>query len=349
MKKRLKLGMLAAGLTLALGVPASALGVEVVVDTVKDAEIRQNQADSSNWGEAEELDVRSQASAANLQNRRAIVGFDFTDGTHLGCTVDSAAFEMYLNASNADRTHEVYPLTGEWAETTVTWNIAAGLTQGALASSANVTDGGTGLISWAGLASLVQGAIDDEGELTLLVKDSAEATEQSPNYNAQYASREGAAADETDTLFPPRLRIQLTCEECTEWDDETAWADGERYVDPGNWATYTAYSDGAEVTLYAGQAFEAGTVKFEADGGDVKITITLNAGYRFADVEENVKIQDYDDAPSGNPAPGGFDHKGDADPDDNTFEITVPLNNFYGVHVDLERCVDDEEEANEED
>ena len=122
-------------------------------------------------------------------------------------------------------------------------------------------------------------------------------------------------------------------EEC-EWIGETAWAAGDRYVSRGNWATYTPYAEGT-VTLYAGQYMEAGTVSFSAVSGDmVTITITLNAGWRFEDVEENVKIQDYATAPSGNPAPGLFDWKGYAT--GSSFSIDVPANNFYGVHVNVE-------------
>ncbi|MFU8771627.1 MAG: hypothetical protein ACNA8H_04305 [Anaerolineales bacterium] len=120
-----------------------------------------------------------------------------------------------------------------------------------------------------------------------------------------------------------------------EWVGETAWAAGNRYVARGNWATYTPYVSDSTVTLYAGQHMEAGTVHFsEAVDGEVTITITLNSGWRFEDVEENVKIQDYELAPSGNPAPGLFDWKGDAS--ESPFSITVPENNFYGVHVNVE-------------
>lgn len=124
------------------------------------------------------------------------------------------------------------------------------------------------------------------------------------------------------------------------WVDETAWAAGTRYVQKGNWATYTAY-EGAykSVTLYAGQTLAAGTVEFSAPvGGQVAITITLNSGWRFApDKPENVKIQDYATAPSGNPSPGLFAWKGQAT--GSSFSITVRQNNFYGVHVDVERQV----------
>lgn len=124
------------------------------------------------------------------------------------------------------------------------------------------------------------------------------------------------------------------------WQDETAWAAGSRYVKRGNWATYTPYEGTAKtVTLYAGQTMEAGTVAFSAPaGGKVTITVTLNSGWRFnPDKPENLKVQDYADAPSGNPAPGQFAWKKNCT--DSTCSIEVPLNNYYGVHVDVQREV----------
>jgi hypothetical protein len=138
-------------------------------------------------------------------------------------------------------------------------------------------------------------------------------------------------------------------DEC--WEDETAWADGSRYVRRGNWATYTSYSGEPKcVVLYAGQTMDAGDVCFSAPvDGEVSISIELNEGWRFAlypaDYEDgipvmdnNVKVQDYASAPSGNPAPGLFMWKKFAEGD--TTSIQVPPNNFYGVHVDVEHLVE---------
>jgi hypothetical protein len=132
---------------------------------------------------------------------------------------------------------------------------------------------------------------------------------------------------------------EIPLDEC--WKGETAWAAGTRYTARGNWATYTTFADGLEVILYAGQTYEAGTVTFVSDGfGGVDITITLNDGFRFEmdETYTNVYVQDYAVAPSGNPASGLFDHKAFAD--SSPFTIKVPLNNFYGVHVNVERVVE---------
>lgn len=127
---------------------------------------------------------------------------------------------------------------------------------------------------------------------------------------------------------------------CEEFKDETAWAAGSRYVTKGNWATYTSYSGVPKsVTLFAGQTMNAGTVAFSASvNGVVTITITLTGDWEFADVMENVKIQDYATAPSGNPSPGLFAHKGTATA--SPFIIEVPENSFYGVHADVGQWVE---------
>jgi hypothetical protein len=88
--------------------------------------------------------------------------------------------------------------------------------------------------------------------------------------------------------------------------------------------------------LYAGQTQDIGTVTFEPENGQTKITISLNEFGEFQNVAENVKIQDYSNAPSGNPSIGQFDYKFQAD--GKTFSTTVPSNNFYGVHVDAKGC-----------
>ncbi|WP_373523159.1 hypothetical protein [Aquiflexum sp.] len=137
------------------------------------------------------------------------------------------------------------------------------------------------------------------------------------------------------------LTICYTLRDCDEqkcYDGETAWAAGTRYVTRGNWATYsTKAALEAGVTLFAGQTMNAGTVKLVGE----EIIITLNAGFRFAFKDENVKIQHYSAKPAAsNPAPGQFFTKGNAT--ESPFSIPVPTIGvkFYGVHVDVEREVE---------
>lgn len=165
----------------------------------------------------------------------------------------------------------------------------------------------------------------------------AEITALQAGVSLRRSGRTGSGRDQQDIESrATQVWVVVDYTSC-EWIGETAWANGTRYVDPGNWATYTPYVADSTVILYAGQTMDAGTVDFSAPvAGSVTITIILNEGWRFYDdpEQENVKIQDYASAPSGNPSPGLFDWKGYAT--ESSFSIDVPENNFYGVHVDVE-------------
>lgn len=131
-------------------------------------------------------------------------------------------------------------------------------------------------------------------------------------------------------------------EEC--YQEETAWADGDRYVD-SNWATYVTYEDGLVADIYAGQDMLAGTATFTEVNGEVEIFIQLiNDWIFYYDLEDeqaddNVKVQDYDEPPDKNPAPGQFDYKEYAEVGNTEYTITVPLNSYYGVHLDVAQLV----------
>lgn len=122
------------------------------------------------------------------------------------------------------------------------------------------------------------------------------------------------------------------------YQEETAWADGDTYVDQGNWATYVSYDGNAtSATIYAGQTLNAGSASISTPdaNGDVTITISLNSGWSLQSVNEPVKIQGYDNAPSTNPSPGSFTtYKG------SDLTVTVPAFDFYGIHLDVQLEVD---------
>ena len=162
----------------------------------------------------------------------------------------------------------------------------------------------------------------------------------------------GFQYDNTATIVETGQEAEATLKvnvQCLVFEGETAWAangntPGElRYTNRGNWATYVAYAYAEKTTtLFAGQTIDVGTVSFSAVvGGQVTITVTLTGDWEFEDVAENLKVQDYANAPSGNPAPGLFAHKKTCDPDESTCGIVVPANNFYGVHVNVGQWVPD--------
>jgi hypothetical protein len=92
-----------------------------------------------------------------------------------------------------------------------------------------------------------------------------------------------------------------TDEPCYQF--ETAWGSGARFVTKGNWATYFSTLN-SDVTLFAGQIMNAGTVKVESTGGNnFKATYTAAAPWMFTELHFAyggfVKV-------GNNPAPGQF-------------------------------------------
>lgn len=130
------------------------------------------------------------------------------------------------------------------------------------------------------------------------------------------------------------------------YQDETVWAVGDRYVARGSWAMYVEYG-GEEMTVDLragggdGIGMDAGTATFsDPVDGFVDITIELENGFVFwqddpDNPDDNIKVQDYDEAPDTRPVPGRFDWKAAADFESTSYVITVPANSFYGVHLDV--------------
>ncbi len=119
---------------------------------------------------------------------------------------------------------------------------------------------------------------------------------------------------------------------------ETAWAAHDvgvnRYTPRGNWATYLVYDElNGSADIYAGQDIYVGSVSFDEISGDnVEITVQLE-GWEFEPDTTNLYVQDYNSSPGGNPAPGRFDYKEMESGNEAT--ITVPLNNYYGIHLNV--------------
>jgi hypothetical protein len=132
--------------------------------------------------------------------------------------------------------------------------------------------------------------------------------------------------------------------QCMIFKGETAWAaNGHtagslRYTKQGNWATYVKYEGVKKgTTLFAGQTIPVGKVYFSAptSTGKVKITVKMTTPWEYEQVKENLKVQDYSKAPTGNPSPGLFKWKKTCDPVQLACWIVVPKNNFYGVHANV--------------
>lgn len=128
------------------------------------------------------------------------------------------------------------------------------------------------------------------------------------------------------------------------YGEETAWAVGSPYNKRrGNWAMYVEYNGDTVVTdVQAGKkGKDVGDVVIEPSGPDnVKITVTLDGAIFYYDLassiaDENLKVQPYDTAPEGNPAPGLFGYKLTLPVGSTEASIIVPAANFYGIHMDV--------------
>jgi hypothetical protein len=133
-------------------------------------------------------------------------------------------------------------------------------------------------------------------------------------------------------------------EQCRTFQGETAWAAGNRFSRT-NWATFVdarAVVTGTPktVTLYAGQTMIAGSVTLtQLTPTTVEVKVALAGPWVFADVLENLKVQGYSSAPSGNPSPGLFANKKRCDPTSSTCTIVVPEASYYGIHSDVGKWV----------
>lgn len=162
----------------------------------------------------------------------------------------------------------------------------------------------------------------------------------------EYAS----ALGDTELVAPEGKQVSHVsfCWNISEmcYEEETAWAEGDRYVKRGNWAMYVDYY-GEEKTVriiadYSNYV-DIGTATFSAPDEDGMVTITINLTggaifyYDLNDpyYDDNLKIQDYDAAPKKTPRPGRFAWKWQIPTGATTATVTVPLNNFYGVHMDV--------------
>ena len=142
------------------------------------------------------------------------------------------------------------------------------------------------------------------------------------------------------TEFPPTPPTPPTPPSYS-FQEETAWAfDDPTYEYGGNWAKYIQY-DGVEKTVIflAGQKPTDMTVTLTLAGeGKVKMVFKnifeiapeSDGKWVFQDVTDAIKIQGYETAPSGNPAPGQFTYYKGRD-----LEIVVNSANYYGIHLDV--------------
>jgi hypothetical protein len=99
---------------------------------------------------------------------------------------------------------------------------------------------------------------------------------------------------------------------------------------------YTAHTTN-KVDLIAGQYYDAGDIFMTRSGGITSISIVLHDGFRWADVEANLKIQPFDSEPKTGVPPGSFEYKWPVSGNTVTVQISGTKAKFYGIHGDMER------------
>jgi len=125
----------------------------------------------------------------------------------------------------------------------------------------------------------------------------------------------------------------VCCEEepVTECQEETAFG-GNTAVnvdEDGAWFYYFDVKGDATQKIYAGQYIEVGTVTI-ING---VVTINLTGGWELQDVNEPVKIQGYDAAPTKRLPAGQFrTYKG------SDLELEVEVFPYYIIHLDVVNC-----------
>jgi hypothetical protein len=149
----------------------------------------------------------------------------------------------------------------------------------------------------------------------------------------------------TATLTGPNTNLSKSAQvkfTCTyPWRGETATGAGTRYPGTSNWFMYTAFTTN-KVDLIAGQHYDAGDIYMTRNGTSTYIKITLHNGFRWANVSQNLKIQDFANAPTKYVQPGNFKYKFTVTPQSTvTYTAKIPgtTAKFYGIHADVERFV----------
>lgn len=92
---------------------------------------------------------------------------------------------------------------------------------------------------------------------------------------------------------------------------ETAWGEGTRFRDPGNWATYFTYHGSpVEVELIAGKHHHAGWVRVGEDSEGFYVKYETIGGWKISETHLEVKssLNDIPNNPGG-PIPGRFTYK----------------------------------------
>ena len=122
--------------------------------------------------------------------------------------------------------------------------------------------------------------------------------------------------------------------------EETAWGEGDRFVDKGNWAMYFMYTiqecvvevcgEELEIDLVAGQTMDAGSVTIWNNEEYLYITYSVTGDWLIAETQAEVvkSVDDFPTTPGGNPQIGLFTYKTEHDPEVTEFTYVIPLDDL---------------------
>lgn len=143
-------------------------------------------------------------------------------------------------------------------------------------------------------------------------------------------------------------------EECSIDEDASAWAEGTRFTEQGNWAMYFKYNAQNEETLsvplIASKHYNAGTVtvKKDVENNELTVSISTNQGWKLDFVKMHIgkSLDDFPINKGGNPMIGQFDyHSGDLN-SASSYQRSIPLNGdvnhdiyYIAVHAEVQGCI----------
>jgi uncharacterized repeat protein (TIGR02543 family) len=203
----------------------------------KDTYIDQNQP-TTNFGSANDLDVKSADGHPSSNNKRALIAFNLSS-IPAGSTITSATLKLYVNGAPADpRIHEVHRVTASWLEGAATWNTTPSFLGSVTATASITSSSNHTIVSW-NVTSDVSAFVNGTTNNGWLIKDSSENANNTEE--AIYASKDQSAKPVPELVVvytPPVPTYTLT------YDSNSATGGGTVPTDGSS-----PYTSGATVTV----------------------------------------------------------------------------------------------------
>ncbi|MFQ6072224.1 MAG: DNRLRE domain-containing protein, partial [Methanosarcinales archaeon] len=259
----------------------------VIQPSGADTYVREDQS-TTNYGTAPNMYVRSKTGSRS----HAFIKFDLSSIPR-GSNIISANLSLYMyTAPTASRTYNIYKITSDWNETTITWNNAPTVSATPTSSSSTGTTNNVWL-NWS-VTSDVQYFLDNpSNNYGWMINDSSEG---SADYFANFSSKENATSSLRPKIYVeykiPPYRAKVYVIKTRSYDQREAARNGNIsyyysgpsatfMVDPTNWsdAYYFDILDGNNVDYWWYPKATIRVLLLDSDGNKVsdhvlKFTIT---------------------------------------------------------------------------